>query len=381
MENTHRQAFLVNTLTYPLQLQIGFHEIHANMWVRNGMQMKGQAMTYVQNHFFSSFSDADLFLVQSCAAQLDSSLFMNLFFERFHLTSWLKRTIKSYHKSDPKTPKPITQEADNLVIISNIVEEMLDEFNNSQNDPNSSTNLLSEDAMSLMAVANDQYIQDQLEPPHQTAMLLGALTILAQILMVKPNLRLKSYLLTRREIVYILSASDRTYSQIEESLPDICSLSSSKRFIQSILNEVSDYLQPSLDLSSIGSLKQGRYKLKDEIWLNEYDPLFVMLRSVKRREFQESFDRYLVFVEKKTSGRMKSKKNLWPPFKLPNSVAYTYGFVGECKREGLIENEEYDLMKEYENDVRLDAELNARWNLLNTKVLHAVIITLLYEVN
>ena len=76
MENTHRQAFLVNTLTYPLQLQIGFHEIHANMWVRNGMQMKGQAMTYVQNHFCSSFSDADLFLMQIVASKLDSSLFM-----------------------------------------------------------------------------------------------------------------------------------------------------------------------------------------------------------------------------------------------------------------------------------------------------------------
>lgn len=74
-------------------------------------------------------------------------------------------------------------------------------------------------------------------------------------------------------------------------MPDVCSLSSAKKFIQPILSEVAEFLQPTLDSLYIGSLKQGRYKPKDAIWLNEYDPLYVMLRSVKRREFQESFDR------------------------------------------------------------------------------------------
>lgn len=39
-------SLLYDILAHPLQLQIGFHEIHANMWVRNGMQMRGQAMTF-----------------------------------------------------------------------------------------------------------------------------------------------------------------------------------------------------------------------------------------------------------------------------------------------------------------------------------------------
>ena len=86
-------ALLVNLLAHPLQLQIGFHEIHANMWVRNGMQMRGQAMTFVQNHFCSSFSDADLFLVQCLATKLDPVLFMNTFLERFHLTQLLREAI------------------------------------------------------------------------------------------------------------------------------------------------------------------------------------------------------------------------------------------------------------------------------------------------
>jgi hypothetical protein len=184
-----------------------------------------------------------------------------------------------------------------------------------------------------------------------------------------------------------LSASDRTYSQIEENLPDVCSLSLSKKFIQPILNEVSDYLQPSLDLASISNLKQGRYKLKDDVWLNEYDPLFVMLRSVKRREFQESFDRYVQFAEKRTTtaaGGRCSKKNLWPPFKLPSSVAYSYNYLTEPgKLESLLDESsgDFDLLREYENDRRLSGELGAKWNLLNTKILHSLLITILYEVS
>lgn len=89
---------LADILAHPLQLQIGFHEIHANMWVRNGMQMKGQAMTYVQNHFCTSFSDADLFLMQLLASRLDSDLFMNIFLERFHLFDWLKSVVTNRHQ-------------------------------------------------------------------------------------------------------------------------------------------------------------------------------------------------------------------------------------------------------------------------------------------
>ncbi len=138
---------------------------------------------------------------------------------------------------------------------------------------------------------------------HQVAMLVGSLTVLAQIITIKPNLSFKSYSLTRTEVVNLLCVLDRTYSQIDDSMPDICSLSQAKRFIPNILNDVADFLQPSLDISSIGNLKQGRYKPKDSIWLTEYDPLYTMLRSVKRREFQESFDRYSQFIEKKFTNK------------------------------------------------------------------------------
>lgn len=97
-QTTLDSTFLADIIGHPLQLQIGFHEIHANMWVRNGMQMKGQAMTYVQNHFCTSFSDADLFLMQVLASRIDANVFMKMFLERFHLFDWLKEVVKSRHK-------------------------------------------------------------------------------------------------------------------------------------------------------------------------------------------------------------------------------------------------------------------------------------------
>ena len=44
--------------------QVVFHEILCGMWVRNGLQIRGQAMTYIQCHFCNSMVDADLYLLQ-----------------------------------------------------------------------------------------------------------------------------------------------------------------------------------------------------------------------------------------------------------------------------------------------------------------------------
>ncbi len=229
-------TLLADILAHPLQLQIGFHEIHANMWVRNGMQMKGQAMTYVQNHFCTSFSDSDLFLMQLLASRLQPSIFMKIFLDRFHILDWLADKVKSrHHIPDSKA------EADSIV--ANVVEEMLDEFESQQEFPRDS-------------ISADKA---KLEPGHQVAMLVGALTVLTQIVMIRPNLSFKSYGLTRTECVNLLCVFDRTFSQIEDSMPDVCSLSSAKKFVQAILGEIAEFLEPSLDSASIGSLKQGRY--------------------------------------------------------------------------------------------------------------------------
>jgi hypothetical protein len=67
-------------------------------------------------------------------------------------------------------------------------------------------------------------------------------------------------------------------------------------FAYSLIQQVAEFLRPTLDSQGIGSVRQGRYRPRDAVWMSEYDPLYVMLRSVKRREFQESFDRWIIWI-------------------------------------------------------------------------------------
>lgn len=237
------------------------------MWVRNGMQMKGQAMTYVQNHFCSSFSDADLFLIQILAAQLEPDMFMNIFFERFHLTRWLRKSVYERHREVMAQVKSSSKETNNHKM------EYIDDDDQDDDDEDDREYEKAFNQTEQLGTSSGYFGQDDLEPAHETAMLVGAFTLLAQILTIRANLCLKSYLLTRTELIYILAVADRTYSQIEENLPDSCSLSASKRLIPPLLSQVGDFLQPTLD-TSISNLKQGRYKPKDRIWLTEYDFLY-----------------------------------------------------------------------------------------------------------
>ena len=146
-------------------------------------------MTYIQNHFCTSFSDADLFLIQLLASRIQPHLFMDIFLERFHILDWLQTTIKSRHNVLTLQER-LKLEADSVV--ATVVEEMLEEFEEMQPELSSTRDVA------------------KLEPAHQIGMLLGALTVLTQIVMIKPNLSFKSYGLTRTECVNLLCVIDRT---------------------------------------------------------------------------------------------------------------------------------------------------------------------------
>ncbi len=67
----------------------------AGLWVRNGLQIKGQAMTYIQCHFCKSMVDADLFLLQLCATNLPTEQFINNVLDRFQVRGWLSMSNSS----------------------------------------------------------------------------------------------------------------------------------------------------------------------------------------------------------------------------------------------------------------------------------------------
>lgn len=56
--------------------------------MRNGLQIKGQAMTYIQANFCNSMVDMDLFFLQICATQLPASFFLSSCIDSFGVNEW-----------------------------------------------------------------------------------------------------------------------------------------------------------------------------------------------------------------------------------------------------------------------------------------------------
>ena len=45
-------------------IKVCYHEILAGMWARNGQQIRGQAMRYVESRICKSTVDVDIYLLQ-----------------------------------------------------------------------------------------------------------------------------------------------------------------------------------------------------------------------------------------------------------------------------------------------------------------------------
>lgn len=84
-------------MQHPLSCQTAFYEIMSGIWVRNGVQIRGQAMTYIQCHFCKSMVDADIFLLQMCATHLQPDFFLEIVLERFKIKEWLSLSNDTQH--------------------------------------------------------------------------------------------------------------------------------------------------------------------------------------------------------------------------------------------------------------------------------------------
>ncbi|XP_054931977.2 E3 ubiquitin-protein ligase ubr3 isoform X3 [Dermacentor andersoni] len=223
---------LMTLMAHPLQAMVSFHEILCGLWARNGLQIKGQAMTYIQCHFCNSMVDADLFLLQLCATHLDPDWFISTVFQRFHVWEWLSLS------------------------------------------PNRANSFL--------------------EPDKVLPMLEAALTFLAMLFSVRTNLGMSEAEVTRQEMVSLLCMGDRTHSQLMDLLPEKCGTSAHSRDFEAFLEEVALYKQPNFEAG--GNLLQGMYVPQGSVWEREYDPVHVQLRAVHRKDYQASMDRYMHFM-------------------------------------------------------------------------------------
>ncbi|XP_052094995.1 E3 ubiquitin-protein ligase UBR3-like [Mytilus californianus] len=255
------EKMLKTLLIHPLQIQVGIAEIYSQMWVRNGLQIKGQAMTYIQCHFCYSMVDADLYLMQICACKLDPDYFVRTVLERFHIDNWLSYST---------TPPPMNV---------------------------------------------------KLEGDHETAMVDAVLTYFSTLLGIRTYLGIKEVNLTRLEMSTLLCMADRQHSQLMDLMPEKSGMTGhGKELFEPTLKEVADYKAPNLEAS--GGLQQGTYKPKGEIWEKDFDPVHVAIRALYKKDLQSSMDRYTDYV--KQTGKFKGKASPWPPFRCPREINPEY---------------------------------------------------------
>uniref|UniRef100_UPI00398E92C3 E3 ubiquitin-protein ligase ubr3 isoform X6 n=1 Tax=Pristiophorus japonicus TaxID=55135 RepID=UPI00398E92C3 len=278
------QEMLMKMMVHPLQIQASLSEIHSNMWVRNGLQIKGQAMTYVQSHFCNSMIDPDIFLLQVCASRLDPDYFVSSVFERFKVVDLL--TMASQHQNAA------------------------------------------------------------LDTEHERSMLEGALTFLVILLSLRIHLGMTDDEILRAEMVAQLCMSDRTHSTLLDLIPENPNPKSGiipgSYYFENMLSAVADFKAPVFEPG--GSMQQGMYTPKADVWNQEFDPIMVILRTVYRRDVQSAMDRYMGFL--KQTGKFCG--NPWPPYR-----------------------ERAPLNPSYKGLMRI----------LHCKTLHIVLFTLLYKMS
>ncbi|CAF4311703.1 unnamed protein product [Rotaria sp. Silwood2] len=259
---------LLNLMFYPLRTICGYYEVLSNIWLRNGQQVTIQAKTYAKSAFSSSMHDADLFLLQLLSCYIEPNVFMENLLTRFHVFSWL------FHSAT----------------------------------------------------------KSSLDSTQRIAMLESALITLCAIVGFQPNIAARETKQIRAEIITTLAIADRLYSEVEENVPDPSPLSANRKEIEIILEQVSDFQTPSVEL--MGHLQQGKYTIKGALFKTEYDPLHVIMRCTKRANFQNSLERFTNYV--KHEGLFKSDYPIWPPFRIPTYYHSQMSNVQNILRSGVL---------------------------------------------
>ncbi|CAF4117007.1 unnamed protein product, partial [Rotaria sp. Silwood2] len=241
------EIFLLNLAIFPLRIQVVKYEILTNIiWSYYSYEMQIQSDMYfsTRGNICSYMNDADIFLLQLISTLVNVNTFMEMFFKSFYVHEWLVQ--------------------------------------------NTENNLIFE---------KSSYI----------TLLEGSLIVLATIVAFSPHLALDDFERRRAEIINALAIQDCHYSYLDEHIGEPKGFSTAKHDIQRIVDDVAEYIPPTIDITN--QPKQGQYKLKDE-----FDPLHVLSRISRRDLFETTMQRYTQWVI--SMNKFSFETNLWPPYRL-----------------------------------------------------------------
>ncbi|KAG7308931.1 hypothetical protein JYU34_006202 [Plutella xylostella] len=253
-----------------------FYEILAGVWVRNGLQIKGQAMTYIQANFCNSMVDIDIYWLQGQAMKYIQANFCNSMVD-----------IDIYWLQVCAAHLPADQFMDMCIDLFGVRE------------------WLSMAPMSASAAAE------------QDSLVEGLLTFLAILVSSRTNLSNDELTQSRLEVATLLAGGDKTHSQLLELMPERSGNAHTRNF-EHVLKELSTYRPPP---KGSENLEQGLFVPRPVVWEQYYEPLHVLRRAVHRRDFHASMERFTAYVrekQKSESGdqpRPTTEQPLWPPLR------------------------------------------------------------------
>ena len=96
--------------------------------------------------------------------------------------------------------------------------------------------------------------------------------------------------LTQLEMVTLLCMEDKTHSTLTEQMPEKNGSGVTDDF-ERVLSDVGQFREPQFEAG--GTMQQGMYSPRSSVWETMYDPIYVLLRAVHRKDFQSSFDRFV----------------------------------------------------------------------------------------
>lgn len=275
LTNVSIREFYKLLCLHPLQALVLYYEIRNNMWTRNGLMTINQAVTYVHSAYCNSTIDLDTFLLKFCASRTNPNQFIYNLMTRFHAWNWLSFTSNALMNND------------------------LDHGR----------------SFSHFSISSEQILQ----------MVESSLVLLIQLLTLNLNCDISDIDQMRQELIALISVGDRSYSFLMDMLPGRTAFSSvDEKNFEFLLDQIAIYKRASH--GNGGSLQQGYYVLKPEVWSQEYNPIFVQYRFYQKRDYQLSLERF--YQQSKISSKLDKPiqpSALWPPLRIPRNIG-NFGF-------------------------------------------------------
>ncbi|CAD6197729.1 unnamed protein product [Caenorhabditis auriculariae] len=301
---THLVELLNDELTlrllmlHPLRVQVARTEFNANMWVRNGNQLRAQVIIYTQPHINTAFQSPDIDLIRFCAANIDPDWLIEALLDNFLLSG----NFHLPNRTGALVQVPVTNnenysnnENNNEQPMEDEVDLIRDEAEGLNEDPHDEGNELEEAKPRVFferkqveisnpasSVENHRHPLVVMIGEWLDSMIHGMLKLLCELVVICVNCGEVDRKTYKAEVVNSLAMESMTHSRLRGCITEKGSRGNETidPVFDNILAEVADFVEPD---PTSGAMKQGNYKLKPEMWFEDFCPVFCMMRAAAPR--------------------------------------------------------------------------------------------------